>query len=380
MMGKRTNSIAFTSVERCVGEQKRNAPRYKFALAIGLFAIYSTSVYGNGFDRVSLPPDFLLDEGTNLKLSYLHTSPDISGVGIAGPFSGIRANDVAGSFDGYGLSFKFDLNEKFSAALKVAQSYGLRINYPAEIASIQLDFDGYTADALGRYKFNDNWSVHGGLRVQRMEETPLGSTLLGVFDLESDTDYGYILGGAFENKETYTAVGFTYYSSIDHSINTTKSPGSLDQITGRVGDTLVHTPDIYELAGRQAINPKTVLFGTYRYSEWSDANVFLSYTGREETIFPDVHSGLLGIAHMFTDDLLMSIGGLHFSGREGRSYTLSEERSGLLASAKYQFNKNAYVEAAYTYLWLEDTVNSIGVQFKDGSSETFSFEFGYRFD
>lgn len=133
------------------------------ALLTGL----ATQVSAGGIDRNGQPITFIFEQGTVFEASYGAISPSVSG-NDAAFLGGTATGNIAVGTEHYSFSVKTDLTEKLSFGILIDQPFGAEIAYaPSSLAfggtSARTDLNSMTA--LLRYKFNDRFSVHGGLRV-----------------------------------------------------------------------------------------------------------------------------------------------------------------------------------------------------------------------
>ena len=81
-------------------------------------------------------------------------------------------------------------------------------------------------------------------------------------------DFGYVVGAAWEKPEIAARVSLTYNSAITHDFNQTETLAT----AGIVEDTTsqIKTPQSVNLDFQTGVAPKTLLFGTVRWVNWSD--------------------------------------------------------------------------------------------------------------
>lgn len=129
--------------------------------------------------------------------------------------------------------------------------------------------------ALLRYKFDGGLSVHGGLRAQTVggNVTLSGVAFAGFpldaysLELENDTSFGYTAGVAYERPEIALRVSLTYNSEVDHTFSSTQAGGVV--VSGAT-TTSSSTPESWNLEFQTGVAANTLVFGSVRYSPWSD--------------------------------------------------------------------------------------------------------------
>ena len=203
-------------------------------LAASTALLASTSaVYAVGLDRSGQPIGVLFETGNHIEFSFGYTNPSVDGNAIPAA-GGAATGNVADSFSIYGIGLKYEINDQWSVAIIGDEPYGSDVLYPGSSATSVLGGTGATADsyavtALARYKINDNWSVHGGLRYQEIS----ASVTLGGFafnspqspqvpsgvngylgDFSSSGDFGYVVGAAYEIPDIALRVALTYNTKL----------------------------------------------------------------------------------------------------------------------------------------------------------------------
>ena len=184
-----------------------------------------------GIERApqSLVP--LFEDGNFAELSFGGVDPTVEGTDVAG----FPLGDVAQGYGFAGLAYKHQFTPNLSGAIIFEQPFGADIRYPsfADGGSLLLGdtlarVDSTTFTALARYKFQNNFSVHGGLRGSRADgEVRLNGLAYGplsgyAVDLDADTGIGYVAGVAWERPDIAARVSLTYNSEIEHDFDTTE--------------------------------------------------------------------------------------------------------------------------------------------------------------
>ncbi|PVA06168.1 transporter [Thalassorhabdomicrobium marinisediminis] len=201
------------------------------------------------------------------------------------------------------MALKQQLTEQFSLSMIYDQPFGAVVDYAEpgyalDGVNAEVETDGVTI--LGRYEINPNFSVHGGLRYVQAK---------GVYDIvayesnyDTDGDFGYVLGGAYERDDIALRVALTYSSAIDLE---------LDGDVG--GNTLTaNLPESVNLNFQTGIAADTLVFGSVRYVAWDGFRLVDSNdpTGEGNILAydDDVITYNLGIGRRFTDNFSATIG------------------------------------------------------------------------
>ena len=124
----------------------------------------------------------------------------------------------------------------------------------------------------------------------------LPSTLYTQYNLLAgpETDFGYVVGVAWEKPEIAARVALTYNSEINHNL------ASSEQASGGTGpsidsDSVFSTtiPQSVNLEFQSGIAKDTLLFGSIRWVDWSAFD-----------LTPAVYNGLSGSHVDYTDDVV----------------------------------------------------------------------------
>ncbi len=256
-----------------------------------LLALSTVSAQAGGIDRSGQSMAVIFEQGTYAELSFGSVSPDVSGVqvvsfppALGGTVAGSRSGDMTKSYIQASAAMKHDYGDKLSVALILDQPYGADVEYGmgtgyfASGAFAQLRSEAVTT--VARYKFNDNFSVHGGLRYQRLTAEalipyitlPVGPLAGTAYSVNGDRDdgWGYLVGVAYERPEIAMRVALTYNSTIRHSLDTTESSAIG---LSNTSTTNVDTPQSLNLEFQTGIAKDTLVFGSVRWVDWSEFEI-----------------------------------------------------------------------------------------------------------
>ncbi|QDY68936.1 OmpP1/FadL family transporter [Qingshengfaniella alkalisoli] len=307
----------------------------------------ATATHAGGIDRSGQPLGVLFKEGNYLEFSVAHTNPDVSGEdlgqsppGFPFPYSsGLSYDSVAGDYTSYGFGLKYDINDRFSVSVIGAEDFGADIKYPDEAGSLLggtvANANTYAISVYGRYRIDDNWSVHAGLRADRADgniklnglayggplqvDPATGQTVGGgvsgyEVDLGERTDYGYAVGAAYEIPEIALRLAVTYFSSIEHEFKTTESfavdvngDGVPDATnSSRSAKTKVKTPQAVNIDFQTGVAENTLVFGGIRWAKWSEFKIapelFEQATGGGLVDLEDSTTYTIGVGHRFNEN------------------------------------------------------------------------------
>ncbi|MFE3835758.1 OmpP1/FadL family transporter [Pseudogemmobacter sonorensis] len=272
-----------------------------------------------GVDRSGQSIAILFEQGNYAEISYGRIMPSVSGNDMA-VFGGRATGSVAGDHALPGIALKYDLSTRLSAALIYGQDYGADVLYPLgnSIALggtlAQLDSDVITG--ILRYRFDDNISVHGGIRASKAagEVTLSGAAYgpLGGYNVRFDETWGtgYLVGAAYERPDIALRVAVTYFSKVTHDMDTTETfpipIGPYPAGTPLPGVTSVDTPQAVNIDFQTGVAADTLVFGSIRWVDWSsfkiDPPLFTPAAGQGLVSLEDTTTYTLGVGRRFNEN------------------------------------------------------------------------------
>lgn len=231
--------------------------------------VWGLGAQAGGLDRTGQDLGPLFEKGHHLSTETYTVQPRVRGTDALGKSTG----QVADDYSQWGFAYRRDLNSRSSLLIMVSKPFGLDIAYSPQQSPL---FGGTQArvnshELLGvlRYRWDEHWAVHGGLRLQRTDgHVALGGLVFGALngyrvDFRPSTEPGYLLGMSYERPDMTLRIAATYYSAIKHRIATRENlwPGET-----RTAST---APQSLNLDIQTGITPGTVLFGQIRWTDWS---------------------------------------------------------------------------------------------------------------
>jgi long-subunit fatty acid transport protein len=234
-------------------------------------AAVATTAQAGGVERSVQSVAILFEQGRYAELSFGNFSPDVSG-SVGG--GALQSGDMSPSYNNWSLGYKMDIGERMAFAIILDEPIGADVSYPGTLGLGTYPLAGTTADltssaltALLRYKFDNNFSVHGGLRYQTVKGD-VSIPLVSGYSLSTnhDSELGYVVGIAWEKPEIAARVALTYNSAITHTLDSFErlGPGSL----ASTFDTEV--PQSVNLEFQTGVAEDTLLFGSIRWADWSE--------------------------------------------------------------------------------------------------------------
>lgn len=264
------------------------------------------SVQAGGIDRSGQGIGALFEKGSYAEFSFGSVTPEITGTDIAAAPTG----DVAGDYTQFGFAYKRDVNDRLSYAIIVDQPFGADIEYGLTsplLGGTRAIVDSVATTVLLRYKLDENWSVHGGLRADyasgAIDLRGLGYGGLNGYSVTFDNDLaaGYVIGAAYEIPDIALRVAISYNSVLKHSFDTRENIAP-----GLVTQTAVETPQSVNLDFQTGIAKDTLLFGQVRWVDWSEflvtpAAFGLATGGSSLVTLEDTTTYTLGVGRRFNE-------------------------------------------------------------------------------
>ncbi len=372
----------------------------KFLLTASVVALSATSAFAGGIDRSGQGIGILFEKGRVAELSFGYVSPDLPGRDVAAGLG--STGDVAKSYTQLAFSYKYDINEKLSFAAILDQPFGADVLYAptsALLGNTRVDASSYALTGIFRYKFNENFSVHGGLRAQQAEAAidlrgAAYAALNGYsVNLGSDWGLGYVVGVAYERPDIALRVALTYNSEVDHEFDTVETGlvGPAAPLNGVATQTDVSTPQSVNLDFQTGVAKDTLVFGQIRWVDWSGLDLsprgFAALTGGSSLIdIKDTTTFTLGVGRRFNENWS---GSLSFQ-YENRNDVLvsplgpSNGRKGVTLAAVYT-QDNIKITTGVNYTVLGDVAAETGTpdtpraNFNDSKSVGIGVRIAYTF-
>jgi long-chain fatty acid transport protein len=399
----------------------------KLASVIGVIALSATAATAGGIDRGRLTYGALYEKGNYVEFGFSHVKPKVSGTyGVGVPGAGTSTGDMAGDYTTFSFSYKRDINEKLSYGIFVNTPYGASASYPQGLyTGLQADWDSKQVAVVLRYKLEQGFSIHGGLKavrskptiaipnaliaggLQRVALTGSGQaqaqaqgilvgygganpqTYSGATGLEygatgeADTRVAGIIGVAYEKPEIALRVALTYESGFTHKFNTTET--SIIPGIGRTGTTEIEMPQTVTLDFQTGVAANTLVFGSIRWAEWSKWEVrpagYEALTGGNITDFEnDVITYQLGVGRKLTDNFSVFARVGYEKSNAGVASRLAPTDGSKSFGIGGSFTQDGMkITAGLEYAKLGDAVDGSGTKFEGNKAVGFGVTVGYSF-
>ncbi|WP_439104429.1 OmpP1/FadL family transporter [Celeribacter marinus] len=245
--------------------------KLKLLTSAAIFGALAAPALAGSLERNNIPVELLFDSGNVVKLSYTAPRPNLS----AAPFG--STGSVLNDFSTLGFAFKTDVNDDLALGVFLNQPFGADNGYASG------GFEGYAIDFVSNevavvlsYQLNDNLSVHGGLRAVKSELDLAVPFAPYALNTGTDNGIGYLLGASYLIPERGARLTLTYNSSVQHDFDSkTTFEAAPDFVVTVPTQSEAKLPQSLKLDGEIALNSKTLLFGSVKWSDYSNFDIGL---------------------------------------------------------------------------------------------------------
>jgi len=336
-----------------------------FAAGAALLAS-SAMVQAGGIERTAQSVDIIFEEGTLAEFGISYAMPSVSGTDPYMLDTGVLSPNYFGFSGGY----KTDLSDKIGLAIIFDQPYGSNADYntsPGFYTGTQADLVSSAVTVVGSYDVSDRFVVYAGGTYQTMSATasvvvPLPSSLDYSISADADSGFGYVAGAAFQIPDIALRVALTYRSTVSTTHTTTETfvvpalgdiPGSIDIVT----------PQSVNLEFQTGVNPKTLVFGSIRWVDWSSFDItpdnyppgsLVDYTDDRVTFN-------LGVGRKLSDTLSAAVTVGYEKNLHGDPSPLAPTDGFFSVGAGLTYTMgNTKISGGAKYIWLGDTTGAAG--------------------
>lgn len=297
------------SPQKCSIEEVGTIPRgelkmIRFATATAALLATTAVVHAGDIGRTDQSVRLLFEQvgenNTYFELSFGYVDPTAGADGVTDPL---------GDFVVPGFGLLYRATDKISFSVNYDTPFGADTGFAAGAPFFggfaEIDTDALTV--LARYEFGGGFSAHGGFRalsaggqITTLVAPPLFTNLVA----DSDTGFGYVIGGAYEIPEIALRVALTYNSTIDLDFNGVETP--IIPPTGAPAgaptptEFTVEFPDSINLEVQSGIAEDTLAFGSIRHV-FFDGFSLATPTGQFVNFTSDSTTVVLGVGRRFSE-------------------------------------------------------------------------------
>ncbi len=327
----------------------------KLGFAAGAALLASTAmVQAGGIERTAQSVDIIFEEGTLAEFGISYAMPSVSGVDPAVLATGVMSPNYT-SFSG---GYKTDLSDKVGLAIIFDQPFGSLAEYTAGFyTGTAADLTSSAVTVVGSYDVSDRFMVYGGGTYQSMQATA-AVPFVGGYTIVADADagFGYVLGAAYQIPDIALRAALTYRSTV----STTHSTLEFGAIPGTMNVT---TPQSINLEFQTGVNPKTLVFGSIRWVNWSAFDLtppnyplgaLVAYTDDRVTYN-------LGVGRKLSDKLSAAVTVGYEANLHGAPSPLAPTDGFFSLGGGLTYTMgNTKISAGAKYIWLGDSVGAAG--------------------
>lgn len=336
-------------------------------MTAGAALLMTTSIAAaGGLDRSGQSVGVIFEDGNYAELSFGSVSPSVTA--SAGPYAG--GGTVAQDYTQFGLGFRTQVNDKVALAFIMDQPFGSSLEYPGAQPMADVSSTGLTV--LGQYEINENFSVHGGIRLITAEGTiDLNPSASFANKYDSGSDVGFVIGGAYERPDIALRVALTYSSATELDLAGVTLPTTL---TAKL-------PQSVNLDFQTGVAADTLVFGSIRWANWSDASISdSSPVGEIYAPENDSFTYNIGVGRRFSESFSGSLS-LGYEASQGGTASALAPTDGYLSlqvGGAYTMDNGVEVSGGVRYINIGDAVASTG-PFNDNSAIGIGLKVGYNF-
>ena len=361
----------------------------------------TTAASAGGLEPAATTFGPLFEDGNYVELSFGQIQPSVSGgVQVGPPLGEIDSGTISPDYTTFGTAAKFDVDDRVSVALIIDQPYGADVSYPTgdtaplgapggidypiSGSNAAIDATGFTV--LGKYQFNDTYSVYFGPRAVRMDGYLEFANATGTYDAiyEEDTAFGYVVGAAYERPDIALRVALTYTSELSFSHRTTLDVGAPSRV--EVEDTDYVLPETITLDFQSGVAENTLVFGSIRYVDWTKTEInSFAFPGNPVVSYDDaVTTYTLGVGRQFTEAFAGSVSVSYEEEKDGIASNLAptDGSTSISLGGAYDFGNGVELSGGVRYVMIGDAETNISVlnpQFEDNDAVAFGLKVAYTF-
>lgn len=340
----------------------------------------TTAATAGGIDRTGQSIGAIFEAGKYVELSYGYVTPDVSGSVLGGA---LQSGNVASSYGSAGLAFKTDLDDKVSVAIIIDQPFGADVAYDTAgyiLSGTSAQVKSTAITAVGRYKFNENLSVHFGPRYLTASgdyAAVVGGAPVYGSVYSSGSGTGYVAGVAYERTDIAMRVALTYSSAIDLELD------------GSVGDLTARMPQSVNLDFQSGVAADTLVFGSVRWAEWSDGYITDKLFGDLVTWDEDVYTYTLGVGRKFSDSFsgAISVGYEEAQGGVSSNLSPTDGYTSISVGGTYTMTNGVELTGGVRYIMPGDATTNVPTSattvtasdFSDNSAVAIGLKIAYTY-
>lgn len=321
----------------------------------------ATLAQAGGIDRSGRDIGFIFEDGEAAFGSLGYVMPSINSNPEA------AAGDVGQDYLQLSFGYKRPLGDNLELALIFDQPYGADISYPGgPLAGTEATVTSGAVTGILRYRIDETFSVHGGLRIQSIRGEAAVPRAGGyTLDTDSSMGVGYMIGTAYEREDIALRVALTYHSAIEHTLQSTEVGGIEDEFD-------IKTPQSVALDFQTGIAQDTLLFGQVRWTDWSEFDITPEnyLPGSLVDYDEDVYTYTVGIGRRFSETLSgsFSVSYEKSTGEPAPNLGPTDGRTSYTLGLAYAATDKMTIRGGVSYVDIGSATTTSGITFDDSSA------------
>lgn len=324
-------------------------------------------VQAGGIERTTQSVGMIFEEGSYAEFALSFVAPSVSGIDPTMTPTGDMASDYFAFSGGY----KTDLGEKMALAVIFDQPFGANsdYSYAGMYNGVNATLSSNAVTLLASYDVSDRFVVYGGGVAQQISANAAVPIVGGYSaELDGDTGFGFVAGAAFQIPEYALRVSLTYRSEISTDHPTSEGFGVPPVPTS---PTNITTPQSVNLEFQTGINPKTLIFGSVRWVEWSQFSIAPpNYPANPLVSYDDDRIAYsLGVGRKLSDTLSAAVTLGYEKTLSGTSSILSPTSGNFSVGGGVTYSLgNTEITAGLKYLWLGNATDANGGVYENNNA------------
>ena len=365
-------------------EQRRRTHRVKrfdghpkFAAFLSVCtALGASASFAGGLEESDQDTSILFATGNVLEATGYYVNPSVSG--SEGSSS---TGSVGDSYGSYVLQLKHDITDQLAVAFIIDQPVTSFITYPNGTAvtfeGSSVDVDSNALTALVRYRFDNNVSLYGGVRADKINSANVEIPFLG-YSLASkgSAEPGFVLSVAYEIPDIALRASLTYNSATKHTLTGTEN-GAATRYDAEL-------PQSLDFQFQTGVSAKTLVFARVRWRDWSNGTVnppgFAAFGLGPLAEYEDSVGYSVGVGHSLNEHWSIGASLFYEEDSEPLASDLSPvgNQTTLTLSANYE-TEQFYVTGGLSFTKLGDVTTDSGAKFSGNNATSFGLTVGYKF-
>ncbi len=231
--------------------------------------------HAGGFDLTGQPINIIFEEGNYIEGGAGLVTANTEG---SNPLGGAFGN-IADDITFFTLGAKTDFTDRLSGAVIYDTPFLRETTYEEGVfTGTSADVEANTLTAVARFKFNENFSIYGGPRLQNSSVDLQGpfvqGTTLPTFEIElNEVDLGYVAGFAAEIPKYKIRAAVTYNSEFTHDVDTQEIFATPQGPVALPSRFELETPQSVNVDLQAPITTSTLVRANIRWVDWGGVNL-----------------------------------------------------------------------------------------------------------